>query len=389
MGWGFSNALAFAVAMTVRDMSKEREKRLIKTRKFYQECYEKIADDSHQAFNTVMKVVQKASRRYIPDEIASGSTYLALYAFALVIERQGNVTKEQSKIIKLYFDNMNFPFSQSTYLNAAKTGAELNNFRKIMSISRNYAGEFWVQFFRALYKSGTQKDLQDMVDYTTSIIMRFAVLGNPNSNISNGICQELIDSINYQINQAREISPKEVDWLGVIPMPDRLSIIRTLYEDLVDNSNITEDVPKDNLLSWLELLILNCICDIVMMIKQSKSVKLKMINDAVQLVGIHTDVKPEEYVKEITNNTETGKFYKTMFSSDSPMGSLWTVILIMGGQIDKTDEALEIINSIFSIMIQVENYLDETYNFLGKESIAQDYTIHILELLAEKCNEAG
>ena len=61
----------------------------------------------------------------------------------------------------------------------------------------------------------------------------------------------------------------------------------------------------------------------------------------------------------------------------------------MGGQIDKTDEALEIINSIFSIMIQVENYLDETYNFLGKESIAQDYTIHILELLAEKCNEAG
>ena len=92
--WGFSDALAFAVAMTVRDMSREKEKRLIKTQKFYQECYEKIASDSERAFNIVSKVVTKASRRYIPNEIASGSTYLALYAFALVIERQGRVTKE-------------------------------------------------------------------------------------------------------------------------------------------------------------------------------------------------------------------------------------------------------------------------------------------------------
>ena len=37
--WVFSDALAFAVAMNVRNMS--REKRLIKTQKFYQECYEK------------------------------------------------------------------------------------------------------------------------------------------------------------------------------------------------------------------------------------------------------------------------------------------------------------------------------------------------------------
>ena len=65
--WGFSDALAFAVAMTVRDMSREKEKRLIKTQKFYQECYERIANDSEQAFNIVSKVVKKASRRYIPN----------------------------------------------------------------------------------------------------------------------------------------------------------------------------------------------------------------------------------------------------------------------------------------------------------------------------------
>lgn len=57
--WGFSDALAFVVAMTVRDMSREKEKRLIKTQQFYQECYEKIASDSEWALNIVSKVVTK------------------------------------------------------------------------------------------------------------------------------------------------------------------------------------------------------------------------------------------------------------------------------------------------------------------------------------------
>lgn len=61
-----------------------------------------------------------------------------------------------------------------------------------------------------------------MIDYTTSIIMRYSILGNHDSNISNAICQNIIDSVNYQINQVREISIKEVDWLGVIPIEDRL-----------------------------------------------------------------------------------------------------------------------------------------------------------------------
>lgn len=285
---------------------------------------------------------------------------------------------------------MSFPFSESAYLSAARTGGEVGNFRNVISISKSYAGGFWVNFFRALYKSGTQKDLQDMIDYTTSIIMRFSILGNPDSNISNAICQNFIDSVNYQINQVREISIKEVDWLGVIPIEDRLEEMKFFYEDLIDRSNITNDISKEELLPYLELQILNCICDVVMMTKQPKSVKLRMMNDAVRLSGIHTGVTPEQYVREIANNTEMGRFYKTMFSSGNPLGSFWLVIFTMGGQLygtDATDEPIGIVNNIFSILIQIENYLDEKYNFLGKDSIAKEYMVHIIEQLADKCDE--
>ena len=43
--------------------------------------------------------------------------------------------------------------------------------------------------------------------------------------------------------------------MGLIPVSDRLAEIRNLYEGLVDDSNITDDIPKDRLMSMLELLI--------------------------------------------------------------------------------------------------------------------------------------
>jgi len=387
MRWGFAESLAFAAVMTLRDMANEKNTRLFKTQKYYQECYERIASDSHEAFNTVMKVAKKASRCYTPSELASGSTYLPLYCFALVIQKQGRITTEQSKIVKMYFDNMTYPFSQSAYLNAARTGSELGDFRKVISISRSYAGGYWVNFFRALYKSGTQQDLQSVVDYATSMIMRFSVLGNPNSTIANDICSTFVDSANYQINEVREITLKEIDWLGIIPIPDRLEEMKIFYESLIDNSNITEAMSKEELLPLLEMLILNSICDVVMMTKQPKSIKIQMMNEAYALTGINTEFTPEEYVKHIANNTDTGAFYKYMFSATPPLGSIWQMIAIMSGQTNRLDEGIAITNDLLSILLQVENYLAEKYNFLGAESISKDYMSNILSQLVKICEE--
>ena len=302
----FSKALVFAAVMTMRDMKMEKEKKLIKTQKFYQECYEKIAEDSQQAFSVVCKVVEKASRRYIPEEIKDGSIYLALYAFSLVIEQQGRIHSKQNKIVKIFFDNIDYSFSKEAFLNSAIMGTEVGNFRKVISITKNCAGSFWVTFFRALYKSGTQEDLQEIVDYMVSIIMRFSFLGSSN-NITKDICSNFVDSVNYQINHVSEISWNEIDWFGVIPIPDRLEKIRNLYEGLVDDTDITDEISKTDLMSMLEYLLLNCICDVVMMIKQPESIKRQMLNEAVAFVGIHPEVNPEQYVKEIKNDTEIGR----------------------------------------------------------------------------------
>lgn len=387
MRWGFADSLAFAAVMTLRDMTNEKNTRLFKTQKFYQECYERIASDSHEAFNTVAKVAQKASRCYTPSELSVGSTYLPLYCFALVIQKQGRVTAEQNKIIKLYFDNMTFPFSQNMYINAVKNGSEIEDFRKVISISKSYVGGYWVNFFRALYKSGTQEDLQNVVDCATSMIMRFSVLGNPDSLIAKDICNSFVDSVNYQINEVREITLKEIDWLGIVPIPDRIEEMKKFYESLIDNSNITESMSKEELLPLLDMLILNSICDIVILTKQPKSIKYKMMNEAYSLTGITTEITPEEYVKQIANATELGLFYKKMFSSTPPLGAVWQMIAVMSGQTNRLDEGIAITNDILSILLQIENFFAERYNFLGAEGISKKYMANILNQLLVICKE--
>ena len=385
MKWGFFDSVAFAAAMTVHDMYQEENKRKIKTQKFYQECFAKIGEDSSKAFDIVTRIAEKASKCYMPSSLISGTTYLPLYCFGLVIKRQCKITHEQNKMLSLYFKHMNFPFSQSEFIAAARTGAEIADFRKTIELSNDFVGEFWLHFFRELYKSGTQEDYQNVVDCVTSIIMRFSVLGNPNSDLAFDICNNFVVCVNYQMEKAREISMNEIDWLGIIPITARISEMRKRYEMLIDNSRITEDMSKEDLLPMLDLLIMNSICDLVMLTKQPSSQKLSMINDAVQLSGIETEISPEEYVKNIANHTELGEYYKSMVSSGTPLGIIWNALLIMGTQADKTDQISFMINDLLSILLQIEDYLIRKYNFNEDECISPKYIKSIVEKLFAQC----
>ena len=76
-----------------------------------------------------------------------------------------------------------------------------------------------------------------------------------------------------------------------------------------------------------------------------------------------------------------------MFSSGPPLGLVWRLLLIMGDRIQQTDEVIAITNNILSILLQIENYLDEKYHFLGQENIAKNYMMHIFKQVIEICNK--
>ena len=60
----------------------------------------------------------------------------------------------------------------------------------------------------------------------------------------------------------------------------------------------------------------------------------------------------------------------------------------MGGKANKTDEAIAVANDVLSILLQVENFLADKYHFLGDESIAKKYMLHVMGTLSKLCEEA-
>ena len=386
MKWQIEDKIALIATAVMHDNLEEKRRVFIKTQKYYQECAERIAGDSAKVMETVINVVTKASHCYYPQEIKSGGSYLPLYCFACVIKAQGRVTSEQKALIEMYFKHVSYPFNASGFINAALSGAEIADFRKVITLNENYAGLFWTHFFRALYKAGTQNDLQDMVNYVTMIMMRFSVLGNvEKGRLSLKVCDQFIKAVNKQIKEVKTISSDEIDWLGIIPPEERLWEMRKNYELILDHSDFLDSgIPRESMIPHLDMLVLNGICDIVMMTKQPNSVKLSMAKDAVAFSKIKVDITPESYIKDIANKTDKGEEYKALYSGCTTLGKIWQLILAMGNNANMFDEALSIYNGILSILLQVESHLVETYHFLGEDHLAQKYMDKILSELLKR-----
>ena len=139
MSLDFADLVGLSVLHASREMQKERAQRKTELKNLYQESSQKIVEDSTNASNLALAVIRKASRCYIPNDVVKGCSYLPLYAFALVLEKQRvMLVKEQLNLVKLYFETYStiFPFTQLDFLSAVKKGKEIGNFREIISISR-------------------------------------------------------------------------------------------------------------------------------------------------------------------------------------------------------------------------------------------------------------
>lgn len=392
MSWGFTDSLIFAAIMTMHDMSKERAgaKKLIKTQNFYQSINELITDESMKTFEMVKGICSRASRCYIPKEILSEIKYLPLYAFGLVISKQRRITHEQHTLLKFYTDNLSLPFSQSQFESAMKTNAPLCDFQEVIELTSTKAGTFWVQLFHALYKAGTQTEFQEITDCVTSMVMRFSVLGNPNSNDSIGICEEFIHNANKQIQKCREISFDEIDWFGAVSISERMSEMRSMYQRLVTESNISDDVNVDELFELFDMMILNSICDLVMMTKLPAKDKLSAIKEAVSQTEIIPQIEPDQYVKDKANHSPSAESYDSFFKcSHNRCGMFWGSLLIMAAQINNTNASTAFVNNLLSVLLQIENQMVEQYQFIGGERLAVEYITVIVDSMAAEVERAG
>ncbi len=214
--------------------------------------------------------------------------------------------------------------------------------------------------------------------------MKFSILGNPNSNISLDICDNFIREANHQIQNCMSIPVTEIDWLGVVPVEDRISSMLETYKYLLSHTDITETVDEDMLMELFDVLFLHCIFDIVVLTKKPNSVKLQMVNESLKFIGVTPVISPQQYIKDIATQDSAGAIYHQMFAVHPECGNFWKILLTMFNLSNRGDALTPFLNDLMSVLIQVEQFLVEKYRFLGTEQIVSKYSTNLIEgILAE------
>lgn len=390
MHGGLAESLIFVAFLKHWEKEDKKEQQRLKTRKFYQNLYEQITDESEKTTGLIVDIVTKAATVYIPQELETGVLYFPLFCFGKVLAAQGRITSEQQKLLGFYFDNLKLPFSRSEYIAAATKGSIIGNFQSLMAMTKTELGTFWVDLFRAFYKSGTQDGFQQIVDSVTHNIMRFSLLGNPDSQLSLGICMEFVDCANYQIKNCLDLPVEGVDWLGIVPIKDHIDEMRRIYRGLIRDSDILDTMSDiDALYAFFDMMFLHVICDIVMMTKKPNSVKLEMINYGLELVEVKPIMPPAKYIREIATGTPSGMLYKLQYACEDQPGQFWSMLLVLGDKTGRHDDTMKFLYGLISVLVQVENKFVERYQFLGNDRIVLKYSTHIMTSLLASANAGG
>lgn len=391
MARGFADHLAFAAILTLRNVAKEikKEEKLFKTQQYYQEIYEEIADESKKLCDRIVTIAEKAMTVYYVPSIPDGIRQLPLFCFGKIIHKQRCVTSEQNRVLKLFFNNLNLAYSQPRYIDAMISGRNIGNFNELMELTEHNIGSFWLDLFRSIHKVRSPQEYQSIIDSVTYIIMRFAILGNSNIAAAKDICNELIDNANHHINRCLDARFSDIDWLGIVPVLERKNAMLESYNSFIDNSGITSDIDGNELRELFDVMFLNSICDMVMMTAKDNSTKLEMIRCAVRFVDIECVIAPEQYVKDIANNSGAGLVYHNMFMCTPTCGQFWMLLLTMAAKANQRDECMQFLNDFISILIQVEEHLDDLYSPLGAKQLAQRYTSHIVSSIKKEITDGG
>lgn len=384
MSWGLTESILFYAMLTVQERKFEKEQRLIKTQKFYQQCYEEISAELEKAVNISCEVTERASSIYSPSDMVDGLKLLPLFCFEKVIQRQRNISNEQRRTMELYFTHFDYGFSISDFSSGAIQGTGIERFKALMNLTESIVGSFWINLFRAFCKAGSQQEYQAFCDSVTATIMRFAVLGNFNNTVAIDICKDFLKCANEQIKNVLNLGGEVIDWFCTIPVEKHISEVRRLFSYLVDHSGIKKSVNGDTLMELFEMMFLHTVCDLVMLTNKPADTKLNMIQSSLAEAGIVPLVSPKEYVEGIAKGSEAGKVYKQYFAVGANGGSFWRLITTMSGNVSDQKAGMLFVTELISMFVHIEDYLTQNYQPLGMKKIAKEYGDSILAAMTGK-----
>lgn len=381
-------------AMAVRDYYIEREEQRKRWRRFCRKCITEILDESGKIAGLFSRVLEKQASNRVHEDIVKGVVQLPLYGFYLVLQKQREVTLEQSKVIKLFFKHFDIPYSMDSFIQATSldNGAK-RSLLDLVGVSESKAGNFWVQFFKVLYR--TEEDtayVQKVIDAFCAITMRFAALSGKAEDYVLKIMEKFLKDVHVQSVLCREIPNEPIDLYGDTSFVEHFNNFK---KEAFKVCNYTMDENDEDLnpTNLIQAFSIGVIYQIVSRCSRSRADKVRMTDDILSQVKIGTSVDGNYIFKymedEPRNRTSLLAFHAHTFTDinqGEPMG--WILLTRFSGTYELgTGENTFVIQEAANFVLGMENYLDKKYPMSGFGQIAVNYNRRVLEIINKDIDE--
>ncbi|MBR0414127.1 MAG: hypothetical protein IJI67_03540 [Clostridia bacterium] len=369
----FFDTLQLSAMLALHEYFGEKEKQKKAKADFDQQCFEAVADAATKMSETISNSILSAyqNRNSIPNCLAEGMLDLPIYAMLRIAKKQRWVSEKQSRLLDLFFKNLEVKYTKQDFLLAINGGGSLES-RLEKSVGLNEPlGEFWRQFFSIMRAMQNKKDIfGELIDEYAELVMNFSCLNANAASVSETEIKAFISALSSQYEKSFTQN-QGFDIVGEHDWRYYKNKITNLSHNLIIRSG---DAGVFDMTQLLDLLF--------------KSILFGYIRETNQALEIQrTDYC---YICEYTEVTEDRQTAGIIFDSNiqnDEVGasalnfpvSFIRMLNILGTKANDEDKAEEVVRCITNFMFSVENTLIQRNHYANYDGLTNTYMSDILE----------
>lgn len=330
-----------------------------KQTQFNQTCKEDIAEASSVILKKVQSIAEKFGSDAIPRVVCDGCTMLPLYAFLKVLQAQKALaTSEQNSLLDIYFESITPDFTKREFLDAVHGNHALQ--QKIgyalQTSSEEELGNFWKIIFK--YISETQQDesaISEIASNFTTIMIRFAALENPQSNVALKLSKDFISEVHGQFvaycNNDNADSRRAT-------VKQHFLRMKSIAQELAARGK-DDDVIVVNLYDYF---VVGLICTLLEKSKTTKDQKITILSAAMEQLQLDVETGATEVIEALHQDCDLYTMtYGIVNTWNEDTMNYWIIQGIVGQKSNTEMLTVDFAKECFSFLTTLETSLMENY----------------------------
>ncbi len=369
----FFDTLQLSLMFALHEYFGEKEKQKKAKVDFEQQCMDAVADAATKMSETISNSVLSAfqNRNSIPNCLAEGMLDLPFYAMLRIAKRQRWVSDKQSRLLGLFFNNLQVKYTKQDFLLAINGGSSLEN-KLDKSVGLNEPlGEFWKQFFSVMRAMQNKQDiLSELIHEYAAIAMNFSCLNANAASVAETEIKSFIAALSSQYEKSFTQS-QGFDIVGEHDWRYYKNKITNFSHDLIIRSG---DSGVFDMSELLDLLFKSILFGYVRKTNQA----LKMQRADFSYICAYTEVTEDSQTAGVIFDANIQNDEVRESTLNFPV-SFVRMLEILGTKANDEDKAAEAIRCVTNFMFSVENILMQRNHYANYDGLTNTYMSDILE----------